>query len=103
MNSGLSQEEFANRGVYHGDLARAAFNDIAMLIASLPAFSQISDDAQWTLMKGLDRIRIRLQRDFAGRTTNPSDLDPGMTQPPPKTPHVAVAEFLYRNNERRGE
>ncbi|HNY39095.1 MAG TPA: hypothetical protein PKJ41_01820 [Bryobacteraceae bacterium] len=81
-------------------LVRGAFDDVALLIGSVAVIHQLDDDLTWTLMKRLDRIRIRLLRDLKGVLPR-EDFEPTTTQPP--RVHAAVEEFLARNRAGMGE
>ncbi len=82
------------------NLVRDAFNDIALVIGGVAVLHHLDDDLTWTLMKRLDRIRVRLLRDLKGI----SPLD-GFEPPAAKPPrvHAAVEEFLVRNRAGMGE
>jgi hypothetical protein len=82
------------------NLVRGAFDDTALLIGAVATIHQVEDDLIWTIVKRLDRIRIRLLRDLKG-VSRPEDFD---SQPLP-TPrvHAAVDEFLARNAAGAGE
>jgi hypothetical protein len=82
------------------DLVRESFNDIALLIGGVAILHHLDDDLTWTLMKRLDRIRVRLLRDLKGITRR-DDFEPGVAQPP--RVHAAVEEFLVRNRAGMGE
>jgi hypothetical protein len=82
------------------NLVREAFNDVALLIGAVAAIHQVEDDLVWTVMKRLDRIRIRLLRDLKG-VSRPEDFDP-QPMPTPRV-HAAVDEFLARNLAGAGE
>ena len=47
-------------------LVRAAMDDIALVVGGAAALHRLDDDLVWTLMKRLDRIRVRLLRDLRG-------------------------------------
>ena len=47
-------------------LVREAFDDIALVIGGVSVLHHLDDDLTWTLMKRLDRIRVRLLRDLKG-------------------------------------
>jgi hypothetical protein len=47
-------------------LLREAFDDIALVIGGVAVIHHLDDDLIWTLMKRLDRIRVRLLRDLKG-------------------------------------
>lgn len=81
-------------------LVREAFNDIALVIGGVAVLHHLDDDLTWTLMKRLDRIRVRLLCDLNG-TSRRSDFEPAVAQPP--RVHAAVDEFLVRNRAGMGE
>ena len=84
----------------HEDLIRESFDDIALLVGSAAAIYNLDDDILWTVMKRLDRIRVRLLRNLSG-TTGREEFEP-MAVRPPRT-HPAVDEFMGRNRGRMGE
>jgi hypothetical protein len=81
-------------------LVREAFNDIALLIGGVAVLHHLDDDLTWTLMKRLDRIRVRLLRDLKG-TVRLDGIEPATANPP--RVHSAVEEFLVRNRAGMGE
>ena len=81
-------------------LVREAFNDIALVIGGVAVLHHLDDDLTWTLMKRLDRIRVRLLRDLKG-LSHRGDFEPAIAQPP--RIHAAVDEFLVRNRAGMGE
>ena len=54
----------------------------------------------WSLMKRLDRIRVKLLRNLQGDAAR-EDFEPASMRPP--RTHPAVDEFLARNRGRMGE
>ena len=50
----------------HELLVRDAFDDIALLVGGVAAIHNLDDDLLWTLMKRLDRIRVKLLRNLLG-------------------------------------
>ena len=86
--------------VHDETLIRDAFDDIALLVGSIAAFHNLDDDLLWTLMKRLDRIRVKLLRNLLGGATR-EDFEPAPLRPPRM--HAAVDEFLARNRGRMGE
>ena len=81
-------------------LVREALDDIALLIGSAAAIHHLDDDLVWSLMKRLDRIRVRVLRDLAGLSPREElELNPAW---PPRI-HAAVDEFLARNRTGMGE
>lgn len=81
-------------------LVREAFNDVALVIGGVAVIHHVDDDLTWTLMKRLDRIRVRLLRDLRGLSRSDS-FEPSAVKPP--RVHAAVEEFLVRNSARMGE
>ncbi len=81
-------------------LVREAFNDVALVIGGVAVLHHLDDDLTWTLMKRLDRIRVRLLRDLKG--ISPLDSFEPSTANPPRV-HAAVEEFLVRNRAGMGE
>lgn len=81
-------------------LVRTALDDIALVVGSAAALHRLDDDLTWTLMKRLDRIRVRLLRDLKGISRR-DDFEPTVAQPP--RVHAAVDEFLFRNRSGMGE
>lgn len=81
-------------------LLREAFDDIALVIGGVAVIHHLDDDLIWTLMKRLDRIRVRLLRDLKGLAPR-QEFEPVL----PKAPrvHAAVEEFLLRNRAESGE
>lgn len=75
-------------------LVRESLDDIALVIGGAAALHHIDDDLVWSVMKRLDRIRVRLLRDLKGLT--PYDGYPPNAVKPPRL-HAAVEEFLARN------
>lgn len=82
------------------NLVREAFNDIALVIGGVAVLHHLDDDLTWTLMKRLDRIRVRLLRDLKG-TSRLDSFEPSAAKPP--RVHAAVEEFLVRNRAGMGE
>ena len=75
-------------------LVRESLDDIALVIGGAAALHHIDDDLVWSVMKRLDRIRVRLLRDLKGLA--PYDgFQPNPVKPPRL--HAAVEEFLARN------
>jgi hypothetical protein len=81
-------------------LVRDAFDDIALVIGGVAVLHNLDDDLTWTLMKRLDRIRIRLLRDLNGQARR-DEFEPALAKPP--RVHPAVDEFLSRNHAGMGE
>jgi hypothetical protein len=81
-------------------LVRDSFDDIALLVGSIAALHNLDDDLLWTLMKRLDRIRVKLLRNLLGGPAR-EDFEPAALRPPRM--HAAVDEFLARNRGRMGE
>lgn len=82
------------------NLIREAFNDVALVIGGVAVLHHLDDDLTWTLMKRLDRIRVRLLRDLKGISR--SDGFEAAAAAPPRV-HAAVEEFLVRNRAGIGE
>ena len=82
------------------NVVREAFNDIALVIGGVAVLHHLDDDLTWTLMKRLDRIRVRLLRDLKG-ISHRDDFERAVA-PPPRV-HAAVEEFLTRNRAGMGE
>jgi hypothetical protein len=81
-------------------LVREALADVALVIGSAAGVYQLDDDLVWTVMKRLDRIRVRLLRELKG--LNPrEEYEPGGARPP--RIHAAVDAFLVRNRDGIGE
>jgi hypothetical protein len=81
-------------------LVRDAFDDIALVVGGVAVLHNLDDDLTWTLMKRLDRIRIRLLRDLNGHARR-DGFEPSVAKPP--RVHPAVDEFLARNRAGMGE
>lgn len=87
-------------GINPESLVRGALDDIALIVGGAAALHQLDDDLVWTVMKRLDRVRVRLLRDLKGLTSR------GQPEPAPARPprvHAAVEEFLVRNRSGMGE
>jgi hypothetical protein len=84
----------------HELLIRDAFDDIALLVGGVAALHNLDDDLLWTLMKRLDRIRVKLLRSLLSGATR-EEFEPAAVRPPRM--HAAVDEFLARNRGRMGE
>jgi len=80
-------------------LIRDAFDDIALLVGSIAAIHSLDDDILWSLMKRLDRVRVKLLRSLQGDTAR-EDFEAASMRPP--RTHPAVDEFLARNRGRMG-
>ncbi|HWR49694.1 MAG TPA: hypothetical protein VN428_01210 [Bryobacteraceae bacterium] len=87
-------------GLAPESLAREALDDIALVIGGAAALHQLDDDLVWTVMKRLDRIRVRLLRDLKGLAPR-DEFEPSVAKPP--RVHAAVEEFLVRNRMGSGE
>lgn len=81
-------------------LIRAALDDIALVFGGAAVLHQLDDDLVWTVMKRLDRIRVRLLRDLKGLAPR-GEFEPTTAKPP--RVHAAVEEFLIRNRAAMGE
>jgi hypothetical protein len=75
-------------------LARAAMDEVAMVVGSAAALHQLDDDLVWTVMKRLDLVRVRFLRDLKELTSR-TQGDAAPVKPPQV--HTAVEEFLVRN------
>ena len=75
-------------------LIRESLDDIALVIGGAAALHHIDDDMVWSVMKRMDRIRVRLLRDLKG--LGPTDGFQRTPRTPPRL-HAAVEEFLARN------
>ena len=75
-------------------LVRESLDDIALVIGGAAALHHIDDDLVWSVMKRLDRIRVRLLRDL--KCLAPYDGFQSNSVKPPRL-HAAVEEFLVRN------
>jgi len=91
--------EVASRGDPQS-LARGAMDDVALIVGAAVALHHLDDDLVWTVMKRLDRVRVRLLRDLRGLTQD-EKVEPGPAKPP--RVHAAVEEFLVRNRAGMGE
>jgi len=81
-------------------LVRNALDDIVVVVGGAAALHQLNDDVVWSVMKRLDRIRVRLLRDLKGLAPrNEEELN----GPKPPRVHPAVDEFLARNRAGMGE
>jgi hypothetical protein len=81
-------------------LVREALDDIALVIGGAAAIHGLDDDLIWSVMKRLDRIRVRLLRDLKGLAPR-DESEPNPARPP--RVHAAVEEFLVRNRMAMGE
>lgn len=81
-------------------VVRDAFDDVALVVGGVAVLHSLDDDLIWTLMKRLDRIRVRLLRNLKGASTN-VEFEPNIGKAP--RTHAAVDEFLFRNRVRMGE
>lgn len=81
-------------------LVRSALDDIVVVVGGAAALHQLDDDLVWSVMKRLDRIRVRLLRDLKVQAPR-SEAEP--TTPEPPRVHPAVDEFLIRNRMGTGE
>lgn len=77
---------------------RCALDDIACAIGTVAALYELEDDAVWSIMKWVDRLRIRLFRQLKG-----GSLIDEVSVKGPLRRHAAVKEFLERNRYRIGE
>jgi len=81
-------------------LVRDAFDDVALVVGGVAVLHHLDDDLTWTLMKRLDRIRVRLLRDLNGQSRR-DEFEAPVAKPP--RVHPAVDEFLARNRAGLGE
>lgn len=81
-------------------LVRSALDDIVVVVGGAAALHQLDDDLVWSVMKRLDRIRVRLLRDLKVQAPR-NEAEP--TTPEPPRVHPAVDEFLIRNRMGTGE
>jgi hypothetical protein len=81
-------------------LVRNALDDIVVVVGGAAALHQLDDDVVWSVMKRLDRIRVRLLRDLKGLAPRNEEEPNG---PKPPRVHPAVDEFLARNRAGMGE
>jgi hypothetical protein len=75
-------------------------DDVALIVGGAATLHKLEDDLVWTVMKRLDRVRVRLLRDLSGL------MSLGQPEPTPAQPprmHPAVEEFLVRNRAGMGE
>ena len=76
-------------------LVRETFDDVALLIGSVAVIHHLDDDLTWTLMKRLDRIRVRLLRDLKGisrgRISSPQCPSHPESMPPSRSSWSATA------------
>jgi hypothetical protein len=108
MNSPLPVTETASENKIQPDalpaeqeaIVRDAFDDVALVIGGVAVIHNLDDDLIWTLMKRLDRIRVRLLHNLK-ETSAKETSEPGMGRPP--RTHAAVDEFLFRNRAGMGE
>ena len=83
------------------NLVRQAFDDVAIVFGTAATnHSVLDDDLVWSIMRRLDRIRIRLLRDLTGIAT-----ESGSSRDLPSAPrvHPALDAFLVRNRAAAGE
>ena len=80
-------------------LVRGAMDDVALIVGGAAALHHLDNDLVWTVMKRLDRVRVRLLRDLRGLTQH-EKVEPGPAKPPRL--HAAVEEFLVRNRAGMG-
>jgi hypothetical protein len=81
-------------------LVREALDDIVLVIGGTAAIHGLDDDLIWSVMKRLDRIRVRLLRRLKGLAPR-DELELNPTKLP--RVHPAVEEFLVRNCMAVGE
>lgn len=81
-------------------IVRDAFDDVALVVGGVAVLHNLDDDLVWTLMKRLDRIRVRPLRSLKGSSAR-EEFEPNPGRPP--RTHAAVDEFLSHNRIRAGE
>ena len=81
-------------------LVRSALDDIAVVVGSAASLHQLDDALVWSVMRRLDRIRVRLLRDLKGLEPR-NEAEAGTPELP--RVHPAVDEFLARNRAGMGE
>ena len=59
---------------------RDAFDDVALVVGGVANLHSLDDDLIWTLMKRLDRIRVRLLRNLKGASAK-EIFEPGAWRP----------------------
>lgn len=83
------------------NLVREAFEDVAIVFGTAAATHPVlDDDLIWSIMRRLDRIRIRLLRDLQGAAREASSL---CSFPPAPRVHPALDDFLVRSRAAEGE
>ncbi len=83
------------------NLVRQAFDDVAIVFGTVASnHSVLDDDLVWSIMRRLDRIRIRLLRDLTGIKNEPGS---SRDLPPALRVHPALDGFLVRNRVGMGE
>jgi hypothetical protein len=76
------------------EIFRDAFEDVALLIGAVAAVHRFRDDLVWTLLRRLDRVRLRaLARLSCDGSGAPGASAPGR----PQRSHAAVEQFLRHN------
>jgi hypothetical protein len=80
-------------------LVREALNDVALVVGGAAILHCLDDDLVWSILKRMDRIRVRLMRELRNL---PVDPQAAATARPLKV-HPAVEEFLARNRTGMGE
>jgi hypothetical protein len=75
-------------------IVQDAFEDVALLIGTVAAIHGFEDGIVWTLLRRLDRVRLRtLDRLPQADTSMKGDKE----CPPPNLSHPALEEFLIRS------
>lgn len=82
-------------------LVRTALEDVAIVFGAAAATNPVLDDDMiWSIMRRLDRIRIRLLRDLKGAAREATSL---CNFPPAPLVHPALDDFLVRSRAAEGE
>lgn len=83
------------------NLVRNALEDAAIVFGTAAATHPVlDDDLTWSIMRRLDRIRIRLLRDLKGTAQESATND---SFPPAPRVHAALDDFLVRSRAGVGE
>jgi hypothetical protein len=79
-------------------IVRDAFEDVALLIGTVATVHRFEDAVVWTLLRRLDRLRLRTLARLPG-ANKPTVMGDMETEQPSKS-HPAVEEFLIHNRGR---